>query len=115
MTHSRVFRYAPGQRLSIADHFDGDGKSGIELRFHLHEDIDVVATNDGYSLSRGGRQVARIDLPPCRISNRAISRSEAKPLFGWRSPSYRRLVGVTTILVEMDRQTRNCLTNIHFG
>jgi hypothetical protein len=99
----RRLAFLPGRQLEIFDHTAGlEAGESAELRFHFHERCRVEPSEgaaDGLDVFAGGRRIARMQLPSA-LDGVSIHRGQQGERLGWRSPSYRKVTPISTVVVR---------------
>lgn len=95
--------FLPGRQLDIFDHTAGlEAEESAELRFHFHERCRVEVSDSSVNeldVFAGDRCIARMQLPTV-LDGVSIHRGEQQGRRGWRSPSYRKVTPISTVVVR---------------
>ena len=111
VAHRRRFLYRPGQWLVLLDHVTADGPRELTAWLHLHPNLRVEATPDGW---RWRRTVAIRHVADHPLTLRRV-RGQDDPRQGWMAPDYHKLVENDALAAHWRGQGGRLATVITLG
>jgi hypothetical protein len=91
-THDRTVVLDPGRWLLVLDRVDGVGDRDVGVRFHIGDELDLMASRRGFTLLAGTEPVAwAVPLEAASPTVAERGRLEPQPA-GWWSPDGLRMV-----------------------
>jgi heparinase II/III-like protein len=112
---TRHFAFLPMEHLVITDEVEGlEEGERAELRFHFHEDCELDLQGPTLGIRHAGSLVAEMALPE-RVESATLHRGESAPRLGWRSPSYRTMVPIHSLVVRLSPGATSATTRLDFA